>query len=142
MTQDIRSLTLNSKKQSYIARKSAIKKGRRAMKITMEKTEKGIQARQQVTEALLEKHILFLTGLYDRWCCEKKYEDFSEYEAVMRAKIPGFICGSKKPFGAVVKIEDFPYDVLLFVKSSDVHGWKSAIKKIVIRRMKNGHKKC
>jgi hypothetical protein len=53
-----------------------------------------------------------LISLYSRWLDECQYEDFKEYEAVMKAKLeenPGisFIKGSKRPFGCT-----FAYDGL------------------------------
>jgi len=48
-----------------------------------------------------------LGNLYGRWQDEKEFEDFAEYEKVMKKGVGEgcqFVKGTKRPFGFVVKI--------------------------------------
>lgn len=56
-----------------------------------------------------------LSYLYARWSDERSYEDFADYEAEIRkvAEAAGlsFVRATRRPFGAVVEIEGFRYQV-------------------------------
>lgn len=68
------------------------------------------KGREKISQLLLDKVEDMLDYLYERWQDEKEYEDFSDYEKVMRDAVgDGFIKATKRPFGFITQIEGFPY---------------------------------
>jgi hypothetical protein len=64
-----------------------------------------------------KKFANFLCNLFERWCDERKYEDFSEYEKVIKKNLPSnikFLKGSKKPFGFQANVGKLK--ILFFLK--------------------------
>lgn len=80
------------------------------------------QAQRKITNRLQE--------LYYRWLDERKYEDFKDYEKVLR-KFAVWACpkGSrvircqKRPFGVIVQIPGVPY-YALFLATANYTQWK------------------
>ena len=65
-----------------------------------------------------------LLGLFDRWKCEREYEDFADYAAKMKEVVgETFVKANKRPFGFVAQIPRFPFKVLVSVTSKSI-GWK------------------
>lgn len=54
-----------------------------------------------------------LDNLYGRWLDEREYEDFADYAKVMETEVKKllpeaeFVCGTKRPFGFRVAIENW-----------------------------------
>jgi hypothetical protein len=74
-----------------------------------------------------------LSYLYDRWMCEKEYEDFGEYAQNMQtnfkeikkssySKNAIFVKACKKPFGFLFDFEG--WEVTIYVTSKQI-GWKA-----------------
>jgi hypothetical protein len=69
----------------------------------MDKKYKIISRLNEI-QLILEKNISYL---FERWQCEKEFEDWSDYVAAMKKNLPSdceFVKCSKKPFGIVFKI--------------------------------------
>jgi len=93
-----------------------------------------VQTRAIIMDEITKTMESQLVNLYNRWCDEKEHEDFKDYEKVMSTTCSKFVnCtfieGTKKPFGLIIKIENFPYDVQIFVNSNS-YGWKSTEKRL------------
>ena len=61
--------------------------------------------------------------LSDRWNDEKEFEDFAEYEKVLKqlviqkgGELVTFVRTSKRPFGVVVRVQGVPGDWLIYSK--------------------------
>ena len=70
-----------------------------------------------------------LFNLYERWLDERKYEDFKDYEEVMKKSIENiegvnFIKGTKQPFGFIVSTEN--YNVKVYLKDKGHNIWTIA----------------
>ena len=70
-----------------------------------------------------------LFNLHERWLDERKYEDFKDYEEVMKKSIEDiegvkFIKGSKRPFGFIVSIGDA--NVKVYLKNKGRNTWTLA----------------
>ena len=70
-----------------------------------------------------------LFNLYERWLDERKYEDFKDYEEVMKKSIENiegvnFIKGTKRPFGFIVSTEN--YNVKVYLKNKGHNIWTIA----------------
>jgi hypothetical protein len=72
-----------------------------------------------------------LLQLWQRYRDEAGYESWNDYavkitEYVVKYAPAGTVLvrTTRRPFGAVIHIPDFPYDVQLFVHRGD-YGWKS-----------------
>jgi hypothetical protein len=68
-----------------------------------------------------------MNNLAQRWTKEKNYENFKEYETVMRTAIEKhapkgtkFIKGSKNPFGCTISVPTLPYDLQILG-----NGWRA-----------------
>lgn len=77
----------------------------------MKKQEKTKTVAEQVFNALENT----MTYLYGRWLDESAYEDFADYEKVMKReieKIQGaeFLKGTKRPFGCHFKVGEKIYE--------------------------------
>ena len=76
---------------------------------------------------LTDKFFQFLGDLYSRYQDEKNYEDFKDYETVMKKNLPetaGFIKGTIRPFGFQMRPMGFFYTIQVYVTSKGA-GWKS-----------------
>lgn len=67
-----------------------------------------------------------LVNLYERWKDEKEYEDFSEYEEVMKKKADEiseitFIKATKRPFGFKFKNQNRDYQVSITAKGTKLY---------------------
>jgi hypothetical protein len=62
-----------------------------------------------------------IANLAFRWMDEKEYEDFKDYEKVMKEKVETFgvkfIKGSKRPFGFVVEFKEVAYQFYFTMKA-------------------------
>lgn len=62
---------------------------------------------------LMKESESMLVNLHDRWMDEKEYEDFNDYEKVMREKVIklqplcNFIQSTKRPFGYIVVVDKY-----------------------------------
>ena len=81
----------------------------------MEKIKLKRIADKQKVVIKVSKNILI--NLYTRWCDEKEYEDFNDYEKLLKSyfnkhlkkKGINFIKGIKSPFGALFIIEGYKF---------------------------------
>jgi hypothetical protein len=68
-----------------------------------------------------KKFILTLDNLRNRWLDEHEYEDWKDYEKVMRSFLPAevrFIRSTKRPIGMVVEIPNITRQVHIYLKYS------------------------
>jgi hypothetical protein len=66
-----------------------------------------------------KKFVDDLAYLYVRWQDEHEYEDWREYEEVLKRHVPKdciFVRSTKRPIGIVVKIPKVPYLVHVYAK--------------------------
>ena len=79
---------------------------------TMEQTEAGRKERVRVVNEIINKNLEAMENLYMRWQEEKQYEDFKDYIKEFK-KIFGdmYVKASKRPFGVILNIKDFPYKI-------------------------------
>jgi len=62
-----------------------------------------------------------LLCLYDRWQDEKEYEDWADYEKVMKKLINHtFVKGTKRPFGFIIKIGESKASFFVKLKGKQV----------------------
>lgn len=57
-----------------------------------------------------DKNLSLLDNLKQRWMDEKEYEDWSDYENVLKKSLPeecqkDFIKGTKRPFGFIASVD-------------------------------------
>ncbi len=78
-------------------------------------TEEG---RMTVLQGICEIFEETVAALYSRWLNEREYEDFADYAKVMK-NLAGecFVKATKRPFGLVLNLPHFPYDVNFYVNS-------------------------
>ena len=86
------------------------------------------EQRIQAANDLFAKHEILLCNLADRWHDEQEYEDFEDYKKLLIKNIPNVLKVTKRPFGVIVRVADFPYDVHLYVSATQA-GWKSVSRK-------------
>ncbi len=84
------------------------------------------EERMKIMDKALETHGDLLSNLYVRWQNEKEHEDFKDYEKVMKEKVGSktFIKATKRPFGFVIQLPNFPYKCQLFADRRGI-GWRS-----------------
>jgi hypothetical protein len=80
----------------------------------------------ELMNPLVFKLAATLGDLRDCWQDEKEYEDFAEYDKVLRAKFFGyglkFIKSTKRPFGCVLAVGG--WTVTVFANNRQI-GWKA-----------------
>jgi hypothetical protein len=95
------------------------------------KNQSGVA--KSVLDAMLDNHGQQLANLAGRWQDESEYEDFAEYEDVMKTMVPEgceFFYGITEPFGFIMKGKDLTYQVDIKEKADGATvGWKP-IKKL------------
>lgn len=61
-----------------------------------------------------------VANLYCRWMDEKEYEEFADYEAVLKKEVESrgakFINGTKRPFGFICTIDEVHYHLTINAK--------------------------
>lgn len=106
------------------------------MNVLQMKTQEGMKAREQVMDEIMGRVSELLCSLHARWAEEREYENFDDYAEAISKRLPPdvFIKATKRPFGAIVRPKDFPFDVQISVTSRTI-GW-SAIQKKTVKRVK------
>lgn len=76
--------------------------------------------KQDTWDAIKDDEITIRTfiNLRDRWADEHDYEDWKDYEKVMRKLFPNLISATKRPFGVHLKCDDGPIYVFLKIKGN------------------------
>jgi hypothetical protein len=65
-----------------------------------------------IDKAISKKEYQIFANLYGRWLDERKYEDFKEYEEVIKKVF--------SKFGKIVKISKSPFSVIIEAENKDL----------------------
>jgi len=83
-----------------------------------------------IQSAIPDTFLQRLALINDRWKDESQYEDWKDYDAVLKstalALCPAFtvVKTQKRPLGVVLRHDGLPYDVLAYTTARNA-GWKS-----------------
>lgn len=80
----------------------------------------------QLAKSVIQLTEKLLINLYMRWLDEKGYEDFSDYENVMRSKVikvkdVSFLRGTQRPFGFQFQTSEGTYHFTIKKNGNQLH---------------------
>lgn len=80
-----------------------------------------------IAHNLMKENEIMLCNLYNRWLDEREYEDFKDYENVMKEKVIKssipckFIKSMKRPFGFTVIVDNWELSIGITSNSMKCH---------------------